>query len=373
LAATLTKAVGNLRTIEWTCIATLFSAPIAFAKTVDLPTRAYVYFERERAGAVVLEPASDILVLAERINACDANKYWPGEASTTGIDAYLVRTDKDGAFHLPPRRYDHVCSRVVLLGTAAVPEYRSLVGRVYFASRVDLSNPAYARVDRNNDVFLTKPQPGAYRLREIRNDWPFGSGVTIAMIRAIYKELRPELEPLLAQYSGGAYAFDARELREGLQQSLLLSDWRTMTPNERLQLIESLLGDYRDYNLKTKPNQSALYYTAELQRTVERYGANSLPKISMDSTIFELLHAMAALDGDWHRNGHGPPMSRLEEVRKEMGSKFEESRIVFPEKYERLEQTGNSSPVTSQATQVDRASLAFNPTSPAWRHWVSAR
>jgi len=55
-----------------------------------------------------------------------ASKWSIGEASTTGIDSYLVRTDRNGAFHIPPRRYDQVCSRVALMATAYVPGYESV-------------------------------------------------------------------------------------------------------------------------------------------------------------------------------------------------------------------------------------------------------
>jgi len=90
-------------------VASLLAPFGVFAKTADLPTSAHVYFLRVQGVGLALVPAPDALVLAERINVCDRSKWSIGEASTTGIDSYLVRTDRNGAFHIPPRRYDQVC------------------------------------------------------------------------------------------------------------------------------------------------------------------------------------------------------------------------------------------------------------------------
>jgi hypothetical protein len=79
---------------------------------VELPTRGRVYVEREVGSQKRLEPASGVLILAERINVCERSSWSPGEGSTTGIDAYLVRSDADGRYQIPGRRTDNVCSRV---------------------------------------------------------------------------------------------------------------------------------------------------------------------------------------------------------------------------------------------------------------------
>jgi hypothetical protein len=185
-------------------LVTALLAPLGvFAKSAELPTTAHVYFVRQQAGLRILEPASDVLVLAERINVCDRSKWSIGEASTTGVDGYLVRTAKDGTFHIPPRRYDQVCSRVVLTSTAYTPGYESVVARAYFATHADSANPAYARMDKDNDVLLWKGRPISDSSTVVGFNPSFGSEVTLPMIRQIFREMRPDLESLLARLEDG--------------------------------------------------------------------------------------------------------------------------------------------------------------------------
>jgi hypothetical protein len=185
---------------------------------VDLRTTAHVYFVRQQAGVVELAPASDVPVLVERSIYCRANKWLLAEASSTMIDSYLVRTNKDGMFQVPPRQYDQVCTGgPVLFGTALVPGYRPVEGRVYFLHVTDPNNPVYGRVDRNNDVFLENAQPSANRLAELRYELSFSATVSSAMDRQANRAMRPEIESLLTKYSVDEY-FDARVLRDGLQQ-----------------------------------------------------------------------------------------------------------------------------------------------------------
>jgi hypothetical protein len=319
-------------------LVTALLAPFGvFARTADLPTTAHVYFVRQQAGLRILEPASDVLVLAERINVCDRSKWSVGEASSTGVDSYLVRTAKDGAFHIQPRRYDQVCTRVVLKSTAYVPGYESVVARAYFATHADSTNPAYARMDKDNDVLLWRGRPISDSSAVVGFDPSFGSEVTLPMIRQIYTEMRPDLETLLAMSVGGKESSPSRELRMGWQETYLLADWKTMKAKQQVQLIDLMINDYRFYNLKAKPAQSAQYYSDELRQIAEHYRASAIPKMLAQSTIFELLEALATLDGDWRHNWFGPPESLLGYAKRILGSNFDELRDVFPEKYERLE------------------------------------
>ncbi len=331
------RIVGNGRRIAWGIVAVVLAPLGAIARTADLPTTAHVHFERLRAGVLVLEPAPNVLVLAERINVCDRSKWFIGEASTTGIDSYLVRTDKSGAFHVPPRRYDQVCSRVALTGTAYVPGYESIVARAYFATQADSTKPAYALMDKDNDVLLRKGRPISPDTTVVGFSRSFGSKVTLPMIRQIFREMRPDLELLLTLPAGGKESPTARDLRVGLQESYVLSDWMTIKAKEQIQLIDLMINDYGSYNLTAKPSQSTQYYVNELQRIVEHYGGTQLPKVLGESTVFDLLEGLATLDGDWRHNWSGPPLSTLEYSKKILGSNFDEFREVFPEKYERLE------------------------------------
>jgi len=315
----------------------LLAASGAFAGTVDLPTTAHVYFERQQAAVVVLVPAPDVLILVERINVCDRSKWFIGEASTTGIDSYLVRTDKSGAFNIPPRRYDQVCSRVALTGTAYVPGYESIVARAYFATQADSTKPAYALMDKDNDVLLRKGRPISPDTTVVGFSLSFGSNVTLPMTRQIFREMRSDLQPLLTLPVGDKESWTARDLRMGLQHSYVLSDWLTMKATEQLRLIDWMIYDYRSYNLEAKPAQSAQYYADELQKIVERYRGTPMPKMLAESTVFELLEGLATLDGDWRHKWSGPPLNTLDYSKKILGSNFDEFREVFPEKYERLE------------------------------------
>jgi len=322
-----------------------FLAPLSvFAKTVDLPTGAQVYFLRVQGVGLVVVPAPDALVLAERINVCDRSKWSIGEASTSGIDSYLVRTDKNGAFQIPPVRYDQVCSRVALKATAYVPGYESVVGRDYFATHSNASNAAFVRMDKDNDVLLGKGYPISDRTSVVGFNPSFGSEVTLPMIRQIYREMRPDLDTLLTMSSVGTGFDPSRELRMGWQETYLLSDWKTMKAKQQVQLIDSMINDYHRYNLKAKPAQSAQYYSDELQRIAEHYREGAIPKRLAESTIFELLEALATLDGDWRHNWLGPPMSTLDYSKKILGPNFDEFRDVFPDKYARLEQDGKDVP-----------------------------
>ena len=322
-----------------------FLAPLSvFAKTVDLPTGAQVYFLRVQGVGLVVVPAPDALVLAERINVCDRSKWSIGEASTSGIDSYLVRTDKNGAFQIPPRRYDQVCSRVALKATAYVPGYESVVGRAYFATHSNSSNAAFVRMDKDNDVLLGKGYPISDRTSVVGFNPSFGSEVTLSMIRQIYREMRPDLDTLLTMSSVGTGFDPSQELRVGWRETYLLSDWKTMKAKQQVQLIDSMINDYHRYNLKAKPAQSAQYYSDELQRIAEHYREGAIPKRLAESTIFELLEALATLDGDWRHNWLGPPMSTLDYSKKILGPNFDEFRDVFPDKYARLEQDGKDVP-----------------------------
>ena len=67
-----------------------------------------------RDGTPVLAPVPNALVLVQRMNVCD--RFLLAQASTTAIDAYLVRTESTGRFRVPPGTITNRCSRVVLTG-----------------------------------------------------------------------------------------------------------------------------------------------------------------------------------------------------------------------------------------------------------------
>jgi hypothetical protein len=161
---------------------------------VELPTRGRVYVERQVGSQKRLEPASGVLILAERINVCERSSWSPGEGSTTGIDAYLVRSDADGRYQIPGRRAENVCSRVVLSATAFVPAYYSLSARVALLSPYTPNKALYAELDES-DAVLQPREPGGERARELARELysAFSSyTVTAEMAQEIRAEMRPE-------------------------------------------------------------------------------------------------------------------------------------------------------------------------------------
>jgi hypothetical protein len=165
---------------------------------VVLPTRGHVYYESVSAGVVSLVPASKVLVLVERVNVCDRSKWLLGEASTTGIDAYLVRSDTAGLFEVSAKTFDQVCSRVVLTANAFAPGYASWSGRVVLQSPAPAVRSVLSRINEN-DVLLAPRTVTETNLRQVvgeLHDLQTSYTVTAAMSRAMVQELTPEFTSL---------------------------------------------------------------------------------------------------------------------------------------------------------------------------------
>ncbi len=165
-----------------------------------LPTQGHVYYENVSAGVVSLVPASKVLVLVERVNVCDRSrsKWLPGEASTTGIDAYLVRSDTAGLFEVSAKTFDQVCSRVVLTANAFAPGYASLSGRVVLQSPAPAMRSVLPQINEN-DVLLAPRTVTETNLRQVVgefHDLQTSYTVTAAMSRAMVQELTPEFTSL---------------------------------------------------------------------------------------------------------------------------------------------------------------------------------
>lgn len=181
-------------------------------KSVALPTRGRVYLEREHDGAKVLEPAPGVLVLASRLDVCDRRPWMLAEASSTGIDAFLVRSDERGYFTIPART-ERVCSRAILLSTAFVPGFYSLSGRVALTSTPAANKEAYSSL-REGDAVLQPREPTAERAEELASELysSFSSyTVTTEMREAILREMHPEIVQLMAK-SPGAWERECKRL-----------------------------------------------------------------------------------------------------------------------------------------------------------------
>lgn len=172
-----------------TLLVALIAVGCASTFNTALPTKGHVF----KLHDSYLEPAPNVLVLVNRINVCDSG--FMSEASTTGIDAHLVRTDSNGAFEVPSKTYSNVCSRVILLSNGFVPGYKSQSGRVLLHFNPEEKN----RGITENDAILIPIQVAEVRGKELAGDLYslFSSyTVTSSMARQIYLEMLPEIDKL---------------------------------------------------------------------------------------------------------------------------------------------------------------------------------
>lgn len=173
----------------------------------QLATSGRVYFIHSGEGGVSLSPAPGALVLVERMDVCDQSMWPSGEASTTGIDAFLVRSDANGNFFVPPRSFQ-VCTRAAFLPAAFVPGRRSWHGFLIlngYSSRESsfMKDKRALTGIKENDVIL-EPQ----KLSEERAIDLVGSlyssfsnyTVTASMSQEILREMKPEMSQLAVAY-----------------------------------------------------------------------------------------------------------------------------------------------------------------------------
>lgn len=180
-------------------MATLF---VCGAAAIELPTEGHVYFEKKNGDAATLVPGSGVLVLVSRINVCDKNPWLLREFSTTGIDAFVVRSDADGKFRVPSRAFKEVCSRVLMISQGFFPERFSLNGRVALNSPLHPNKELYVGISEN-DLILEAREPTTERVVELANSLysPFTSySVTSEMKEELYREVLPEIEKLSKHY-----------------------------------------------------------------------------------------------------------------------------------------------------------------------------
>jgi hypothetical protein len=157
-------------------------------RVAELPTSARVWLE-DPSGHMV--PAPDVLVLAKRVNAC--NGGFLSTPSTTGIDAYALRTDSSGAVELPPGTYRYACSFVYMDTKAFKPGYYSQSSLV-----PDEKKPGTLR----HDVILIPRIVDESRGQELAGIlYSAFSSYTVSedMRRQIYAEMLPEIFKLAEQ------------------------------------------------------------------------------------------------------------------------------------------------------------------------------
>jgi hypothetical protein len=165
---------------------------------VAFPTTGFVYIEKTQNKIVTLAPASNVLVVAERINSCDRSKWLPSESSTQSIDIHLTRTGSDGHFQIPQLKASQGFCNVVLMTTGLVPHYKSLSGRVIAAgpSRVKIYSPV-----TENDAVLQLRGATLERTHELSNDLGFALGSANDNIRSTaLAEIAPEIQQLSSQF-----------------------------------------------------------------------------------------------------------------------------------------------------------------------------
>jgi hypothetical protein len=176
-------------------------------RPTQLPTSGRVYFIHPGEGGVSLSPAPGVLVLVERMDVCDQSTWPPGEASTTGIDAFLVRSDANGNFSVPPRSFK-LCTRASFIPSAFVPGYRSwhafLIFNGYSSRQSSLMKDkrVFAGINEN-DVVLEPQKLSEERaidlVRSMHSSFT-NYTVTASMSQEILREMKPEMSQLAAAY-----------------------------------------------------------------------------------------------------------------------------------------------------------------------------
>jgi hypothetical protein len=205
---------GVLKAIGMRLFAVIAAAPVlqlnAWTTThhpTQLPTSGRVYFIQSGEGGVSLSPAPGVLVLVERMDVCDSKRVIPLQAFTTGIDAFLVRSDANGNFSVPPRSFK-LCTRASFIPSAFVPGYRSwhayLIFNGYSSSESSLMKDkrVFAGINEN-DVVLEPQKLSEERamdlVRSLHSSFS-NHTVTVSMSQEILREMKPEMSQLAAAY-----------------------------------------------------------------------------------------------------------------------------------------------------------------------------
>jgi hypothetical protein len=141
------------------------------------------------------------------MDVCDQSTWPPGEASTTGIDAFLVRSDANGNFSVPPRSFK-LCTRASFIPSAFVPGYRSwhafLIFNGYSSRQSSLMKDkrVFAGINEN-DVVLEPQKLSEERaidlVRSMHSSFT-NYTVTASMSQEILREMKPEMSQLAAAY-----------------------------------------------------------------------------------------------------------------------------------------------------------------------------
>jgi hypothetical protein len=150
-------------------------ASVSCAETsTPLPNTGRVYHESIQDGRIKFTPASGIEVIAQRINVCEKTSWSLGEASTTGIDSYVAKTDVDGYFYLPQKSFSNVCSYVILRGMVISPYTHSITSQV--AKNAIVGNPVLYGSLGDSDVILKEAAKGRDRIQELSNNLNLATG-----------------------------------------------------------------------------------------------------------------------------------------------------------------------------------------------------
>ncbi|MDB5825368.1 MAG: hypothetical protein JWR21_4072 [Herminiimonas sp.] len=186
-----------------------FAATAGANAGAPLPDTGRVYRESTEAGHIKFDPASGIEVIAQRINVCKRGSRLFGEGSTTGIDSYIVKTDVNGYFRLPPKTFSP-CSYVVLSGMTITPYMHSVTGNI--AKNPVVGNPALYGSLGDSDVILKDAAKGSDRVQELSNYLNLATGsytVSDAMRSTLYSRYANEVCALYKRFpTEGAALFE---------------------------------------------------------------------------------------------------------------------------------------------------------------------
>lgn len=150
---------------QYIFVALAVAATACSGPNLELPTSGRVYRESMSNGDLSLLPVGGVEVIVERINVCAKSVWTMGEASTTGIDSFIVTTDSAGYFRVPRRSFSPVCSYVVLSGKAILPYMQSISAAV--AKNPVVGNLKIYESLGDADVVIKEGKKGVGRVQEL--------------------------------------------------------------------------------------------------------------------------------------------------------------------------------------------------------------
>lgn len=149
-------------------IVTLLLCAGCTSKNVNLPTSGVVYYEDSLKGNLSLVPLENALIFVRRGFSCPPNKLMLGAGGGETIDRYLIRTNNDGVYDIPERKYrvPSQC-KTNLRPLVVIPYKRSSVGYVLKDNIYNENIALYQKLNDFDVVVIDKSQTLALDFKSI--------------------------------------------------------------------------------------------------------------------------------------------------------------------------------------------------------------